>query len=104
MMKIGLKVFENQLNHIHECCRKSAPSDGGLLVRNYQPKAGIQKSSLIKNLLVSKSKTLQLTGRVGHGAEIRREYPTNTPRMFHVETRWKQSFPRRFNVEYTWCV
>ena len=26
--------------------------------------------------------------------------PTNTPRGFHVET----SFPRRFNMESTWCV
>ena len=31
-------------------------------------------------------------------------YPTNTPRVFHVETTWKRSFPRRFNVEYTWSV
>ena len=30
--------------------------------------------------------------------------PTNTPRVFHVETTWKRSFLRRFNVEYTWCV
>ena len=29
---------------------------------------------------------------------------TNTSRVFHVETRWKQSFPHRFNVEYTWYV
>ena len=31
-------------------------------------------------------------------------YPTNKPRVFHVETTWKRPFPRRFNVEYTWCV
>ena len=31
-------------------------------------------------------------------------YPTNTPRVFHVEATWKRLFPRRFNVEYTWCV
>ena len=30
--------------------------------------------------------------------------PTNTPRVFHVETTWKWSFPRRFNVEYTGSV
>ena len=30
--------------------------------------------------------------------------PTNTPRVFHVETTWKRSFPRLFNVKYTWCV
>ena len=30
--------------------------------------------------------------------------PTNTPREFHVETMWKRPFPRRFNVEFTWCV
>ena len=30
--------------------------------------------------------------------------PTNTPYVFHVETTWKRSFPRRFNVEYTWNV
>ena len=30
--------------------------------------------------------------------------PTNARRVFHVETMWKWSFPRRFNVEYTWCV
>ena len=30
--------------------------------------------------------------------------PTNKPRVFHVETAWKRSFPRRFNVEYTWYV
>ena len=30
--------------------------------------------------------------------------PTNTPRGFHVEATRKRSFPRRFNVESTWCV
>ena len=30
--------------------------------------------------------------------------PTNTPRGLHVETTWKRPFPRRFNVESTWCV
>ena len=30
--------------------------------------------------------------------------PTNTPRGFHVEMTWKQPFPRRFNVDSTWCV
>ena len=30
--------------------------------------------------------------------------PKNTPRVFHVETTWKLQFPRRFNVEYMWCV
>ena len=28
----------------------------------------------------------------------------NTPHVFHVETTWKPPFPRRFNVEYAWCV
>ena len=32
------------------------------------------------------------------------DIPTNRPRVFHVEMTWKQSFPRRFNVEYMWCV
>ena len=31
-------------------------------------------------------------------------FPTNTPRVFHVETTWNRTFPRRFNVEYTWSV
>ena len=31
-------------------------------------------------------------------------FPTNTPRVLHVETTSKPSFPRRFKVEYTWCV
>ena len=31
-------------------------------------------------------------------------HPTYTPRVFHVETTWKRSFPSRFNVEYTWFV
>ena len=31
-------------------------------------------------------------------------YPTNTPRVFHVETTWKRLFLRCFNAEYTWCV
>ena len=30
--------------------------------------------------------------------------PTNTPRVFHAETTWKQTFPHHFNVEYTWSV
>ena len=30
--------------------------------------------------------------------------PTNTSRVFHVETTWNRPFPRRLNVEYTWCV
>ena len=29
---------------------------------------------------------------------------TNTPCVLHVETTWKCSFPRRFNVEYMWNV
>ena len=29
---------------------------------------------------------------------------TNTPRLFHVKTTWKQPFPRCFSVKYTWCV
>ena len=32
------------------------------------------------------------------------KHPTNSPRGFHVETTWKRSFPRRLNVESTWCV
>ena len=30
--------------------------------------------------------------------------PTNTPRVFNVETTRKRAFPHRFNMEYTWCV
>ena len=30
--------------------------------------------------------------------------PSSTPRAFHVEMTWKLLFPRRFTVEYTWCV
>ena len=30
--------------------------------------------------------------------------PTNTQRVFHVETTWKLQFPRRLKVEYTWCI
>ena len=33
-----------------------------------------------------------------------RHHPTNTPRVFHVETTWKRTFPRSFNVEYKWSV
>ena len=29
---------------------------------------------------------------------------SSTPRVFHVETTWKRSFPRRFNVEHKWSV
>ena len=28
-----------------------------------------------------------------------RGFPTNTPRVFHVEMKWK-----RFSVNYTWCI
>ena len=31
-------------------------------------------------------------------------FPTDTPRVFHVETTWKRTIPHRFNVEYTWSV
>ena len=31
-------------------------------------------------------------------------FPTTIPLGFHVETTWKRSFPRRFNVESTCCV
>ena len=34
--------------------------------------------------------------------KIVNSYPASTARVFHVETTWKQPFPRRFNVEYTW--
>ena len=33
--------------------------------------------------------------------------PTKTPRVFQIETTWKRPFPpfpRRLNLEYTWCV
>ena len=30
--------------------------------------------------------------------------PTNTSRVFHVETTWKRTFSCRFNMEYMWCV
>ena len=30
--------------------------------------------------------------------------PKNPLRIFHVEETSKRSFPRRFNVEYTWRV
>ena len=46
--------------------------------------------------------TVQLiegSGGISPGA-----YPTNTPRVFHVETTWKRPIPRRFNMKYTWCV
>ena len=33
-----------------------------------------------------------------------RKRPTDTPRLFHVATTWKQRFSNRFNVKYTWCV
>ena len=35
---------------------------------------------------------------------IKRLFPTKTPRGFYVETTWKRPFPRRFNVESSWCV
>ena len=35
---------------------------------------------------------------------LEKPLPKNTPRVFHVETTWKRPFPRRFNVEYMWCV
>ena len=35
---------------------------------------------------------------------LRTPFPTNIPRVFHVETTWRRSFPRRFNVEYKWSV
>ena len=31
-------------------------------------------------------------------------YPTNTPRILHVETTWKRLFPRLFNLQYMWCA
>ena len=40
----------------------------------------------------------------GKLANSSNSYPTNTPRGIHVETTWKRPFPRRFNVEATWCV
>ena len=36
-------------------------------------------------------------------SEACQRFTTNTPRVFHVETTWKQSFLRCFNVEYMWC-
>ena len=32
------------------------------------------------------------------------QFPTNKPRGFHFQTTWKHSFPRHFNVEFTWCI
>ena len=31
-------------------------------------------------------------------------FPTNTPRVFHVETTWKRSLLSRFNIKHTWCT
>ena len=33
-----------------------------------------------------------------------KKIPTNTARVFPVETTWKRSFPCRFNVKHRWCV
>ena len=40
----------------------------------------------------------------GADFKFRSCHPINTPCAFHVETTWKQSFSRCFNVKYTWCV
>ena len=45
--------------------------------------------------------TLKRRGNDVGTSQILPSYPTNTPRVSHVETTWKR---RRFNVEYTWCV
>ena len=31
-------------------------------------------------------------------------FPTNTPRVFNVETTWKRSLLSRFNIKHTWCI
>ena len=38
------------------------------------------------------------------GVRLLNRFPTNTPRVFHIETTWKRLFTRRFNLKYTWCV
>ena len=38
------------------------------------------------------------------GTPIMLKISTDTPRVFYVETTWKRSFLRCFNVKYTWCV
>ena len=36
---------------------------------------------------------------MGYSSRQLLDYPTNTPRVFHVEMTWQQPFPRRFNLE-----
>ena len=57
-------------------------------------------------MVTKTSVTTMLTKKqqIGTVLQITRKYPTNTPRVFRVETTWKRPFPRRFNVKYTWCV
>ena len=40
----------------------------------------------------------------GHTKHANCGFPTNIPRVFHVEITWKRMFPRRFNVECTRSV
>ena len=54
---------------------------------------------------VNCDQTLKNEGKIfGNVSLLFNEIPRNTPRGFHVETTWKRSFPRRFNVESTLCV
>ena len=50
-----------------------------------------------------KENTVLENGSLVYFITIKR-FPTNAPRVFRVETTWKRSFLRRFNVEYTLCV
>ena len=47
---------------------------------------------------------IKLPKHTHYRRSVQRKTPTNTPRVFQVETTWKRPFPRRFNLEYTWCV
>ena len=56
------------------------------------------------NLLKSHPCKCHLLISSNQNIRVKIGYPTNTPRVFHVITTWKRPFPRRFNVEYMWCV
>ena len=90
MMKTVTKIFiDQELKLINYFCKK--------LIVNWL------KISLIswknRNFIA-----LYLSWLFFYSLRYKNIYPTNTPRVFPVETTRKCTFLRRFNVEYTWCV
>ena len=100
-----VKFFEKYLQKTNmEICKDS---ETPLISRNFKTKKGhkISKTHGISHSRIKEVLKDYITDITENSEKHSlHSLPTNTPRVFHVETTWKRKFLCRFNVEYKGCV